>query len=315
MRTVITTKKRAQRSSARAKPLPDANQLEAVAEAYMGGPEASPIVHALVADKTRGYACQDAKKSRQGRIETEQVLEMLVSAHMRCCYCDCIMRVHYAESRDPQQWTLDRVDNTDGHHRENLVVACLQCNLKRRTIDKEKFAFAQKMQIERVAAPLAIYVDGSCTGNTNVRSKACPAGWGMAVIDDGRVEEYFGPVVLEQSHAAFVGAEAGSNNTAELSAMCEALLYTACSRENGRHVTIHYDSEYAHAVTTGEKRAHANKALVGQAKDALFAAKKGGPIEFEHVKAHSGDMYNDLVDALARRGALGERAGWGSRWG
>ena len=83
-----------------------------------------------------------------------------------------------------------------------------------------------------------IYVDGSCLGNQNVDSET-PAGWGVVVItgsnDLGRgngeiFHEFNGKVITDQSDSKFIGAEVGSNNTAELTAFAEAcLLYTSPS--------------------------------------------------------------------------------------
>jgi len=85
----------------------------------------------------------------------------------------------------------------------------------------------------------------------------CAAGWGVVVVSDvragqsvgGRTEcELYGPVELDASSAYFLGAEVGSNNTAELSGVCEALLYLIeCAQEAPTaHVppaVLCYDSE------------------------------------------------------------------------
>ena len=69
-----------------------------------------------------------------------------------------------------------------------------------------------------------IYVDGSCIGNQNVDSDT-PAGWGVVIItgsnDLGRgngeiMHEFSGKVVTNPDDSMFIGAEVGSNNTAEL---------------------------------------------------------------------------------------------------
>ena len=71
---------------------------------------------------------------------------------------------------------------------------------------------------------LTLYVDGSCDGNQNVDATT-PAGWGVVVVEGdsglGRgsgeiLTELSGPVSTSPSEE-FIGAEVGSNNTAELS--------------------------------------------------------------------------------------------------
>ena len=78
---------------------------------------------------------------------------------------------------------------------------------------------------------LHIYVDGSCIGNQNVEQNT-PAGWGVVVItgsnDLGRgngeiLHEFHGKVITDGEDDGFIGAEVGSNNTAELSAFAGAL--------------------------------------------------------------------------------------------
>ena len=53
----------------------------------------------------------------------------------------------YEIVREMKQWSLDRINNDIGHNVGNLVVACLDCNLKRRCRTKEKFLFTQQLCI------------------------------------------------------------------------------------------------------------------------------------------------------------------------
>jgi hypothetical protein len=46
-----------------------------------------------------------------------------------------------------RQWTLDRVDNEEGHTDNNVVLACLACNLQRRTMDAERFKYGKQLRI------------------------------------------------------------------------------------------------------------------------------------------------------------------------
>jgi hypothetical protein len=45
------------------------------------------------------------------------------------------------------QWTLDRLDNSIGHHDDNVVICCLKCNLKKRRMDDEKFKFTKQLRV------------------------------------------------------------------------------------------------------------------------------------------------------------------------
>jgi 5-methylcytosine-specific restriction endonuclease McrA len=72
-------------------------------------------------------------------ITTERIVEMLVGSELLCHYCREICQVAYKESMCRKQWTLDRIDNNYGHNDTNVVIACLDCNLKRGTMDSERF--------------------------------------------------------------------------------------------------------------------------------------------------------------------------------
>ena len=53
----------------------------------------------------------------------------------------------YKNVREYRQWTLDRINNDNGHNKENVVICCLECNLKKGTINDEKFKFTKQMRI------------------------------------------------------------------------------------------------------------------------------------------------------------------------
>ena len=72
-------------------------------------------------------------------ITTERIVELLVESELLCHYCREICQVAYKESMCRKQWTLDRIDNNYGHNDTNVVIACLDCNLKRGTMDSERF--------------------------------------------------------------------------------------------------------------------------------------------------------------------------------
>jgi 5-methylcytosine-specific restriction endonuclease McrA len=72
-------------------------------------------------------------------ITTERIVELIVSSELLCYYCREICQVTYKESMCRRQWTLDRIDNNYGHNDTNVVIACLDCNLKRGTMDSERF--------------------------------------------------------------------------------------------------------------------------------------------------------------------------------
>lgn len=138
---------------------------------------------------------------------------------------------------------------------------------------------------------------------------------------------------------------AGSNNTAELTAIGEALLYVVThsdvlyvsrNEDSGDNqgkagapsgnnadsahcmgVEIHYDSEYAAKSVTGEYNGKKNVELIqrvrqhyadlGNLLSSRFGVGNSSPrISFHYVKGHSGDTWNDRADTLANLGSAGK---------
>ena len=120
-----------------------------------------------------------------------------------------------------------------------------------------------------LAERISLYFDGSCQENRNVTADT-PAGWGVVVVrgdsglgkGDGEViEELSGPVIVSPDDEGFLGAEVGSNNPGELSAMAHALRWLLMEGSSDA-VTIRGDSQYALKIAAGEWRAKANLSLI-----------------------------------------------------
>jgi len=109
----------------------------------------SDFIKKEVERKINGYKNQDVKKKKLDKnlITYEQCLEKLVISKLKCYYCKQKCLLTYENVREEKQWTLDRLDNSQGHNKDNVVICCLKCNLKRRTTDDEKFKFSKQMRI------------------------------------------------------------------------------------------------------------------------------------------------------------------------
>ena len=83
-------------------------------------------------------------------ITTDRIVELLVSSELLCYYCREICQVAYKEVMCRRQWTLDRIDNNYGHNDANVVIACLDCNLKRGTMDAERFRQGKQFTFRKV---------------------------------------------------------------------------------------------------------------------------------------------------------------------
>jgi hypothetical protein len=103
-----------------------------------------------IKNKLDGYARQDNENGihdLSSFISLNAIIELLLVNKMRCTYCYKCCELIYKDVMAPRQWTLDRVDNDQGHNAGNVVLACLACNLQRRTMDSERFKFGKQLRI------------------------------------------------------------------------------------------------------------------------------------------------------------------------
>ena len=126
------------------------SQVEYLNKLYLGeNYDGIDFVKKEVERKLSGYKNQDVKKKKLSDklISYEECLEKLVISKLKCYYCKTDCLITYENVREQSQWTLDRIDNSIGHEKDNVVICCLKCNLKRRTTDDEKFKFTKQMRI------------------------------------------------------------------------------------------------------------------------------------------------------------------------
>lgn len=107
-------------------------------------------VKKAVRKKIQSYKQQDIKKnkfSKEHFIKTDELYEKLVISKLKCYYCKEKTLLMYENKREMQQWTLDRLDNSIGHEKNNVVICCLKCNLERRCINDDKFLFTKQFKL------------------------------------------------------------------------------------------------------------------------------------------------------------------------
>ena len=140
-----------------------------------------------------------------------------------------------------------------------------------------------------------IYIDGACIGNPG------PGGWAAVILHENKKKEIFG------------GKKLTTNNRMELTAAIKALEYFAeyeKSQTSLKLLRIFTDSNYVkNGITiwihkweknnwkTANKKSVKNVDLWKRLKELT----KPEQIEWNWIKGHSGDPFNDLVDKLAKR--------------
>jgi 5-methylcytosine-specific restriction endonuclease McrA len=114
--------------------------------------ETNKIILQQIRNKLGGYKQQDITKSLYSDVEfvdLEYVISLLCERSLSCHYCRQPTVLLYDKVRDARQWTLDRIDNSRGHNRENVVIACLSCNLSRKTMYDGRFLFTKQLEIKK----------------------------------------------------------------------------------------------------------------------------------------------------------------------
>ena len=125
------------------------NNCPATSDKYM---EYYSILRGQLEDKLTSYKHQDKLKNRldfDNFITYNCLLDCIHECRLKCHYCLQQTFILYEMSREMRQWTIDRVDNTIGHNKGNIVISCLDCNLKRRSQNKDTFKFSKNLQIVR----------------------------------------------------------------------------------------------------------------------------------------------------------------------
>ena len=156
---------------------------------------------------------------------------------------------------------------------------------------------AQQHNTDHTAEPQHFYTDGS--GTKGRCSAHTAAGWGWTL--QGEEDDWLdasGPVITSSDHTAFLGAEVGSNNTGELSAIYEALLFAA--ERHFDHTVIHSDSQWSINVITGRWRPKAHKNMINRIRALLRNTRMR--VHFQWVKGHQGCEGNERADRLAEAG-------------
>jgi hypothetical protein len=113
-------------------------------------------VHDLIVSqiecKLSNYKQQDILKKKYldtQIIKFDETITKLINSELKCIYCLKDIYILYKIVREMSQWTLDRIDNDKGHFTDNVVISCLECNLKRKKQNSENFLFTKQMKIIR----------------------------------------------------------------------------------------------------------------------------------------------------------------------
>jgi hypothetical protein len=110
------------------------------------------LIVSHIKSKISSYKHQDILKKKLNEadfVSFNDVITLLIDSNMKCYYCACETYLLYEIVREMKQWSLDRINNDIGHNNHNLVICCLECNLKRRRTNKDAFFFTKNLKITK----------------------------------------------------------------------------------------------------------------------------------------------------------------------
>lgn len=110
-----------------------------------------------IQNKVSSYKMQDIQKSKYDEdkfVDFNFVISLLVNKELNCFYCRERVYLFYNFVRENKQWTLERIDNNFGHNKDNVEIACLNCNIRRRTMYYERFVFTKQMRLVKLSSEI-----------------------------------------------------------------------------------------------------------------------------------------------------------------
>lgn len=125
-----------------------------------------------------------------------------------------------------------------------------------------------------------IYTDGGYSMQADLGAFA------YVILQDGKEIKRFAQKIVHET-----------NNRAEIMAIMESVL----SLPNGSSVAVYSDSQYALGVLSGGYKANKNTDLVFRYRKQV--KKRGIVVEYNWVRGHSGNEWNEVCDALCNEAA------------
>lgn len=131
-----------------------AYQLREISKLYLNMEDESVEHRAIIikelTNKIIGYKRQDVEKNvfqKDLFVSLENIIDKLLCSKLKCYYCKESCELLYKNVYSKQQWTLDRINNDLGHNTDNVVISCLECNLKKGTMDSDRFKYGKQIAL------------------------------------------------------------------------------------------------------------------------------------------------------------------------
>jgi hypothetical protein len=103
--------------------------------------------------KFNSYKYQDKHKHKfdqDQHITFDEIIFKLKECQLKCYYCNTDLFLFHSKKRINNQWSLERLNNNLGHYNSNTCIACLKCNLQRRTDNHEYFKQGKSLIVQKI---------------------------------------------------------------------------------------------------------------------------------------------------------------------
>lgn len=111
--------------------------------------DTATLLESQIHNKLSSYRNQDLAKDKYDSakfVTIDTVIQKLHACQLLCFYCKEPVLLFYSYVHDPKQWTLERLNNQYGHNTDNVEIACLSCNIRRKTIYFERYLLTKQLR-------------------------------------------------------------------------------------------------------------------------------------------------------------------------
>lgn len=93
----------------------------------------SPEIRGHIQRKLKNYSKSDyrIRGATQPTMTDNAALELLTKSNGKCILCNCDLILHDWPAGHQKQFSFDRLADNDTHHKSNVQITCLECNLKK----------------------------------------------------------------------------------------------------------------------------------------------------------------------------------------
>lgn len=118
-----------------------------------GNTDSTKVLLTHLKTKHSGYRSQDVAKGIHDQVNfvtVDYIIHTLIDSKLICYYCNKWTTIFYEYVRDSRQWSLERLSNDIGHNCGNVVIACLECNMRRRTMYHERYLATKQFRVRKI---------------------------------------------------------------------------------------------------------------------------------------------------------------------